>query len=141
MWGLFILLVLISGLLIILLMREFEIYRTAKLIIENKILNIEAAEIIKKNNDSCENILQIEGLEVFISCFGILLGSRVIKFNIDGISLKKVEIGKDLICLIYGNKKNIQNTRLIHGIIEENELHDIVERFRYETGITPSIVD
>ena len=141
MLGFFTLLFLTSGLLIILLMREFEVYRIAKLIIENKIMHIEAAEINQESDDLRSKILRIEVLEVYISCFGILLGSRVIKFNIDGINLKKVEIGNDFISLVYGTNKKNQIIKLIHGVIRGQDLLDIIERFRYETGITPIVVD
>lgn len=141
MFGFYALLILTSGLLVILLMREFGAYRIAKLIIENKIMSIEAAEINKRSYDASENILKIDSLEFFISCFGILLGSRVIKFNIDGVRLKKIEIGNDLICLAYGTTNSIKYIKLIHGVIDKNELKIIVERFRYETGIVPIIVD
>jgi hypothetical protein len=141
MFGFYVLLILTSGLHVILLMREFGDYRIAKLIIENKIMSIEAAEINKRSYDSSDNILKIDSLEFFISCFGILLGSRVIKFNIDGVRLKKVEIGNDLVCLTYGTNDSIQHIKLIHGVIEIDELKTIAERFRYETGIVPIIVD
>lgn len=140
-WGFSALLIPASCILTIPLMRNFEAYRVARLIVENKIMSIEAAEINEKSGNAGKCLTRTDRLEVFISCFGILLGSRVIKFNIDGISLKNVEIGKDLICLAYGNKKNTQNIKLIHGIIEKDELQSIIEKFRYETGIIPTIID
>jgi hypothetical protein len=52
-----------------------------------------------------------------------------------------VEIGNDLVCLAYGTNDSIQYIKLIHGVIEKDELKTIAERFRYETGIVPIIVD
>jgi hypothetical protein len=109
------------------------------LIIENKIIYIEVAEIRQKSDDG-SSFIMLGGLEVYISCFGILLGSRVIRFNINGINLKEVEIGNGFISLVYGNDKKIQNIKLLHGVIEKAELQYIVEGFRHETGIIPIVV-
>ena len=136
----FALLLLVSNLLIILLIREFEVYSAAKLITENKFMCIEVAEIRIKS-DAVSSYSKIEGLEVYISCFGILLGSRVIKFNIAGVKLKEVEIGNDFICLTYGNDKKNQTIKLLHGVIEKEELKSIVGGFRYETGIIPIVIN
>ena len=136
----FALLLLVSNLLIIFLIREFETYSVAKLITENKFMNIEFAEIRLKPDD-VSSYSKIGGLEVYISCFGILLGSRVIKFNIDKVKLKEVEIGNEFICLTYGIDKKIQTIKLLHGDIQKEELQCIVEGFRYETGIIPIVVN
>ncbi len=61
-------------------------------------------------------------MEVFVSYFGILLDSKIIKFNQDGILLKAVEIGRDFISLTYGKGKQIRNTRLFHAEISSGEL-------------------
>jgi len=122
-------------------MREYHLHKLAKLIIENKILHIETAKINQISNDTSISTSGIEDFEVFISCFGILLGSKVIKFNIDGISLKKVEIGADFIYLIYGRDKKNESILLLHKTIEKPELLSIIDMFRHETGITPIVVD
>jgi hypothetical protein len=137
----FVLSLLVSNLLVVTLIYEYGVYSTAKLIVDNKIMHIEAAEIQQKSNDAASKTFGVEDLEVFISCFGILLGSRVIKFNIDGINLKKIEIGNDFIHIIYSSNNRIQIIKLIHSVIGKEELQSIAERFRYETGITPTIID
>lgn len=136
----FALLLLVSNLLIVFIIREFETYCAAKLITENKFMNIEVAEIRIKPDDASSHS-KIDGLEVYVSCFGILLGSKVIKFNINGINLKEVEIGNDFIYLAYGTDKKIHTIKLIHGDLEKEELKDIVEGFRHETGIIPIVVN
>ncbi len=103
--------------------------RIAKLIAENQILHIRAAVI----SDGVDDI------DVFVSYFGILLESRVIKFNQEGTFLKAVEIGPDYISLTYGTDKRVQSTRLLHAAIDDEEVERIAERFRHETGIVPVI--
>jgi hypothetical protein len=136
-----VLLLLVSCLPVVLLIWEYQIHKHAKLIIENKIMHIEAAKINQISGDTGFNAMGVEGLEVYISCFGILLGSKVIKFNMDGINLKKVEIGNDFIFLVYGKDKKNQSIRLLHKAIEKSELLSIIDLFRHETGITPIVVD
>jgi len=135
---LFALSVLISGLLAALSLQEYKIYKVAELIVENRIMHIKATEIEQQAYGIC-SFLCTEDLEFFISCFGILLGSKVIKFNLGGIDLKEVKIGSDFISFVYGTGKEIQSIKLLHGIIGEQELKLITERFRYETGIIPRI--
>lgn len=52
----------------------------AQLIIENQIIHIQSAVIADKAFDEGE-YENVGGIEVFVSNFGILLDSRVIKFN------------------------------------------------------------
>ena len=86
-------------------------------------------------------ILNDDPFEYIAAYFGILLDSKIIKFNQDGIRLKAVEIGCDFISLTYGTDKQVQNTRLLREAIDRGELKGIAEKFRYETGIVPVIID
>ena len=111
----------------------------ARLIVENQILHIQPAvervrgSMKESEAESCETV------EMFVSCFGILLGSKVIKFNQEGIRLKAVEIGRDYLSLDYGRDTDIRSIKLIHSRPDNPGLEDIIEKFRYETGITPTI--
>ncbi|MGI5835755.1 MAG: hypothetical protein ACOX87_04580 [Chloroflexota bacterium] len=82
-----------------------------------------------------------ESYDVFVSYFGILLGSRIVRFNQDGIFLKGVKIGRDSISLTYGTDKGTRITRFLHPEISQGELERIAERFRYETGIVPVTIN
>lgn len=65
----------------------------ARLIVENQILHIQPAVlreqgIVKESDaESCETV------EMFVSCFGILLGSKVIKFNQEASGSKPWRLG------------------------------------------------
>ena len=105
----------------------------ARLIIENQILRICPVAISDSAGDA-------KNIEVFISYFGILLDTKIIKFNQDGILLKAVEIGRDFISLTYGTEKKMKSSWLLCTMIDKEELDRIVERFRYETGVMPVII-
>jgi len=141
----FMMLALLMGLttvlLILLLIWKFKDYQMAEMIIDNNILLIKAAKIWQEPPTTINRSMPTGGMEVFISCFGILLDSEVIKFNIDGVKLKNVEIGRDYIELSYGKKERTSSIRLLHGGIDESEMQRIIEQFRYETGIVPVIIE
>lgn len=111
----------------------------ARLIVENQILHIQPAVLRKRDSMKENEAESYETVEMFVSCFGILLGSKVIKFNQEDIRLKAVEIGRDYLSLDYGRDTDISNIRLIHSRPDSAVLADIIEKFRYETGITPTI--
>jgi len=126
-----------SGCVAGLWIREYGRFKTARLIVENQILHIRPAVI----SDSAGDAPDLEGeenIEVYVSYFGILLGTKIIKFNQEGIRLKAVEIGRDFISLTYGADKRMQSTRLLRPPIDPAAMDEICERFRYETGITPT---
>jgi len=111
----------------------------ARLIVENQILHIQPAVQRVRNSMKESEAESLETVEMFVSYFGILLGSKVIKFNQEDIRLKAVEIGRDYLSLDYGRDTDISNIRLIHSRPDSAVLADIIEKFRYETGITPTI--
>lgn len=118
----------VTILLIFLLMKECRIYEDANLIVENTIVCIPSALIKRDVN-----------FEIYISCFGILIDSKVIKYNVGNIILKGVEINREYICIDYGRNERIQQTCILHGNISEEEQKRISKRFHYETGIMPVI--
>jgi hypothetical protein len=129
-----------SACMAVLWAREHRKLKIAQLIVENQMLSIRTAVICNKAGDLA-GPEDTECIEVFVSYFGILLDSRVIKFNQEGIFLKTVEIGPDYISLTYGTDKRVQNTRLLHAAIDEEEVERIAKRFCHETGVVPVVID
>ena len=88
--------------LAVLALRALRTFNSARLITENELLH------------ACPAVVKSEGavqtgncaLEVSISCFGILLDTRVIRFNRKANRLRRVEIGRDVIVLVYGTDAN-----------------------------------
>lgn len=128
----FALLLLIAFTVLTLFLLEYRRYKFALLIIENKIFDIQA---VKEDSFSDNNI------EFIISCFGILFGRKIIKFNVEGIKLKEVEISGRVISITYEKDKKRKNISLLHGIIDKKKMKDIAEKFQFETGIRPLILD
>jgi len=110
----------------------------AEVIIENQILHIQSAYSFVADSGELTSSHQ-EKMDIFISNFGILLDSKIIKFNQGRVKLKAVEIGQDYISLVYGTDKQMQKTYLLSKHMNDRELADIVEKFRYETGVVPVI--
>ena len=119
--------------------REYRKLKSAQLIMDNQILSIFPAKIKVEGCGENPKISSVKSLEVIVSCFGILLGSDVIEFNHNGISLKAIEISNDTITLTYGTEQETRNIRLLHQSFDSVRLAEIVEAFRYETGIVAKI--
>ena len=113
----------------------------ARLIVENQILHIQPAVFCDWDGRKEIEILPSETVEMFVSCFGILLGSKIIKFNQQGIRLKAVEIGRNYLSIDYGTDTDIRNVRQIHDIHDSAVLACIIEKFRFETGVVPVITE
>lgn len=120
--------------------RECSRLRAALLIVENQILHIRPVVVDAQERGKKMKGSPAETMEVFVSCFGILLDSRIIRFNQEGIHLKAVEIGQGFISFTYGTENQVHNTRLLCARIDKGELTKIIERFRYETGTVPRLV-
>ncbi|MEA4816424.1 MAG: hypothetical protein VB120_06170 [Lachnospiraceae bacterium] len=123
------------------LITAFKNIKTAQLIIENQIMYVMPMVFQMQKNGKTSELFARDFVEVFVSCFGILLDSKIIRFNQNGIRLKKVELGRDFILLTYGTNLKTQTSRILHSETENSVLLKIAEKFRYETGIIPSIID
>ena len=119
--------------------REYRRFKAARLIFENRILHIRPAVI--DNAETEDTDLISESIGVFVSCFGILMGAKIIKFNQEGIRLKAVEIGLDYISLEYGTDTYTRKIKLLHARPDRTVLADIIEKFRYEAGIVPVVTE
>lgn len=119
--------------------RELGKLKVARLIAENPILHIRTAIVSDISSEAMQN-LEPESTEVIVSYFGILLDEKTIKFNQDGIRLRAVEIGNDFISFTYGTEKRTKYIRLLRPAIDPAAMEKICERFRYETGIAPTLL-
>lgn len=115
--------------------------KDARLIVENQILHIQPAVFREPSNRNESGIQPCETVEMFVSGFGILLGSKIIKFNREGIRLKAVEIGQDYLSIDYVTDAEARNIRLLHARPDSSTLAGIIEKFRYETGILPVVTE
>lgn len=108
--------------------RQFKLYKIGNLILENKILNF--------------NIIEGESIDIkaYISCFGILIGSKVIKYNMGGVDLKGIDIDDKYLNISFGKENKIDNIKLLYGKMDKNELHRFIFKVNFETGIMPKLI-
>ena len=114
---------------------------TAKTIVDSAVICIQPAVICGRTDEVKEKELR-ESFGIYVSCFGILLGTKVIRFNQNGIWLKSVGIGQDYISFGYGERgEELQAIRLLYSRPDEETIAGIVENFRKETGVVPTIIE
>jgi len=113
-------------------------FKSAQLIVENAIITIQPVVLYAP---SVKDVTRLhDNSRVYISCFGIMLGTKTITFNQNGIWLRRVEIGHNYISLDYGAGSDTPETiRLLYPRPHGNELAGIIDKFCKETGITPVI--
>ena len=114
------------------LFRSVRDWTTGRLIWDNQILQIPVAKL--------DGVL-LNDMQMVVSGFGILLDSKVIRFNQEGIKLLSVKIGSDHIGLRYGAGENIHEAMLLFQPPGKERLLKIVEAFRFETGVEPELGD
>jgi len=116
-------------------------YSAAQVIVENRIIRIQLADMRGQTELDIEEAEKLrETYVIYISAFGILLGDKIISWG--GSSdkrLKAVEIGREYISIDYGTNVNNQNVRLLYVRPGEDELAEIIQKFRYETNVVPSV--
>lgn len=120
---------------IMLSISEYKRFRLAKLIIDNNIAFIENVCI----RHTHKNERETEKIGVYISCFGVMDGSKIIKYNMDGIILKSIVIDSSSICLTRKKEDNETILNVPYGNMAKTELIDFAKRFEYETGVTADL--
>lgn len=131
--------IIVSGILFGFLKRELEKLKLMRLIAENPILHINTAVISDVTCDAPQPV-DTEYTEMIVSYFSILLDEKIIKFNQDGIRLRTVEIGNDFISFSCGTEKRARKIRLLRPALDQATIAEISEKFRYETGIKPTLL-
>ncbi len=109
---------------------KFRILREARLILENKLLTVRFAAVERGADVSSAG----GGVEVVVSCFGILLDSRVISFNRKANRLRRVEIGRNSSAFFYGAGAQTGRTTILHEPLSGEAALRLAESFRFETG-------
>ncbi|NLB81042.1 MAG: hypothetical protein GX800_05420 [Clostridiaceae bacterium] len=121
------------------LFKDINNLKIARLIRENFILKVKTAVISQISGKEFPD-KHIEDSEIFVSYFGILFNDKIVKFNQDGIRLTAMDIGNDFISFTYGNDKQMQNMRIVRPDIEPEAMDEMINKFRFETGITPTML-
>jgi len=116
-------------------------YSAAQAIAENTIIRIQLADMRGQTEWDIEEAEKLrETYVICISAFGVLLGDKIINWGGGSDKrLKAVEIGHDYISIDYGTKENNQNVRLLYARPGEDELAEIIMKFRKEANVVPSV--
>ena len=113
---------------------------TAKTIADSAVIPIQPAVICGQTEKEKEEEELRENFGIYVSSFGILLGTKIIEFNQNGIWLQNVEIGQNYISFGYGARgEELQNIRLLYSKPDKDALAGIVENFRKDTGVVPTV--
>lgn len=123
------------------LYQQIQKLKTAQLILENSILTTASFIIAADNEDQTSQLLpDRNSTEVILSCFGVLTGDEAYKFNCDRIRLFAVKISRENILLSFGTDKWKKYLRFGHDISSLEQIREIAEMLRYETGVSPVVI-
>lgn len=123
--------------LLILLIKQNQLLKDAELIWDNCILAVPSA-VISTENGKEGSVAE----QTVVSVFGILMGNKIYKWGSDGVHgvrLSAVVIEKAHIRLIFDDATKTMVVRLLHGMVDEQEVFVVKERLWRETGVTAKV--
>ncbi len=121
----------------IFLVRQNRLLHDAVLIWDNRILVVSSAFISMVGHQG-ENNTE----ETVVSTFGMLIGSRVYRWGCDGVHgvrLNAVVIDKERMYLTFGDVAQTMRVELLHGMVEQQPVLDVMQKLWYETGVKASV--
>jgi hypothetical protein len=127
----------ISAISLLLLVRQSRLLYDATLIWDNRIIAAPSALI---SIPSCQIKKDVE--ETVVSTFGILIGSEIYRWGLDGIHgvrLRAAQIDKERMYLTFGDAAQTMRVELLHGMTQKQEVLDAAHKLLYETGVTADI--
>ena len=128
----------ISLISLVLLVRQSRLLYDATLIWDNRILAVPSALIsisgypMKKDTE-----------ETVVSTFGILIGSEIYRWGLDGvhgIRLRTAHIDQERIVLTFGDAAQIMQVELPHGMTQKQTVQDAAQKLLRETGVRAEII-
>ena len=82
-------------------------------------------------------------VETVVSTFGILIGSEIYRWGLNGVHgvlLHATQIDQKRIYLTFGDAARTIRVELLHGMTEKQEVLDTSQKLLYETGIKADII-
>lgn len=123
--------------LLILLIKQNQLLKDAELILDNCLLVVSSA-VISTENGQERSVVE----ETVVSVFGILLGNKIYKWGSDGVHgvrLSSVAIEKVHIRLTFGDSTKTMGVRLLHGLVNEQEVLEVKEKLWRENGVIAKV--
>ncbi|MGI6704893.1 MAG: hypothetical protein ACOX6S_01060 [Clostridia bacterium] len=127
----------ISLISLLLLVRQNRLLYDATLILDNRILVVPSALISMPGHQ-----MKKDTEETVISTFGILIGSEIYRWGLDGVHgvrLHTVHIDQERIYLTFGDANQIMRVDLLHGMTQKQAILNFAQKLWYETGVTADI--
>ena len=127
----------ISLISLVLLMRQSRLLYDATLIWDNRILAVPSALISMPGRQ-----MKKDTEETVVSTFGILIGSEIYRWGLDGIHgvrLHTAHIDQERMYLIFGDKDQTMRVDLLHGMTQKQAVLDAAQKLLRETGVTADI--
>ena len=124
----------ISLIFLLLLVRESRRLYDATLIWDNRILAVPSALISTEGS-----LRQADTVETVVSTFGMLIGSRIYRWGLDGVHgvrLSAVQIDKERMYLTFGDKDQTMRVELLHGMLHKQTVVEATQKMLHETGVT-----
>ena len=129
----------ISLIFLLLLVRQGRRLYDATLIWDNRILAVPSAVISMPGHQ-----MKKDTEETVVSTFGILIGSEIYRWGLDGVHgvrLSAVQIDKARMYLTFGNKDQTMRVELLHGMLHKQTVVEAAQKLWHETGVRAEISD
>lgn len=127
----------ISLIFLLLLVRQSRLLYDATLIWDNRILAVPSALISMPGRQ-----MKKDTEETVVSTFGILIGSEIYRWGLDGVHgvrLGTVQIDKERMHLIFGDKDQTMRVELLHGMLHKQTVVEAAQKLLHETGVMADI--
>ncbi len=127
----------ISLVFFLLLVRQSRLLYDATLIWDNRILVVPCALISMPGRQ-----MKKDTEETVVSTFGILIGSEIYRWGLDGVHgvrLHTAHIDQERMYLTFGDAAQTMRVELLHGITQKQALLDAAKKLFHETGVTADI--
>jgi hypothetical protein len=129
----------ISAISLLFLVRQSRLLSVATLIWENRILAVPSALI---SAEGSPRLVDVE--KTAVSTFGILIGSRIYRWGLDGmhgVRLNAVQIDKEQMYLTFGDGAQTMGVELLHGMTQKQAVLAATQKLWHETGVRAEISD
>ena len=127
----------ISLIYLLLLVRQIRLLYDATLIWDNRILAVPSALISMPGRQ-----MKKDTEETVVSTFGILIGSEIYRWGLDGVHgvrLHTVHIDQERMYLTFGDAAQTIRVELLHGMTQKQAVLDATQKLLRETGVTADI--
>ena len=129
----------ISLISLLLLVRQSRLLYDATLIWDNRILAVPSALISMPGRQ-----MKKDTEETVVSTFGILIGSEIYRWGLDGVHgvrLHTADIDQERLYLTFGDAAQTMRVELLHGMLHKQTVVEAAQKLWHETGVQAEISD